>query len=153
MSNQPSAQRYLAQEIENASPTRLRLMLIERAVDLAHSLASYPSSAPTDVRMTEQSLLLRDILGELLAGVGKSDLPIAQQVADLYVFLLQHLSVAEETRDPQKWSEIASVLEIEQDTWRSVCARSTIRTPVLAQKLGGATMTAAHVAGSLNFEA
>jgi flagellar secretion chaperone FliS len=119
---------YLQAMVTSASPSRLRLMLIERGIGLAHHLAEiwqHRDSKGTN----PTSIHLLDILSELLAGVtGSSDQTeneVCQQVADLYVFLIQHLSAAEGVGDANAAREVASVLEIEAETWRAVCAKET----------------------------
>lgn len=119
--NESSAIRYLESVVLSGSPPRLRLMLIERAVGLCQAISDrWTANRPVD-GCDEQTLQLRDIMTELLAGVGKSDLPVALQVADLYVFLSQHLTSAEMARDVSMIDEIRLVLEIEAETWRIVC--------------------------------
>jgi flagellar secretion chaperone FliS len=102
-------------------------MLIERGAEVATRLAerwtTVEGRATGDARSAEDALWLREILGELLAGVTADGGALAKQVADLYVFLLQHLTAAEETREVAAIAEIRSVLEIERDTWTQVVAR------------------------------
>jgi flagellar secretion chaperone FliS len=103
-------------------------MLIERGIGLAHHLAEvWKPRVSRGANPT--SIHLLDILSELLSGVtGSSDKienEVCQQVADLYVFLIQHLSAAEGSGDPDAAREVASVLEIEAETWRAVCAKET----------------------------
>ena len=121
---------YLAASVGTASPARLRLMLIERAVEIAEKLqrvwgeASQPSPEDPDGRQAFLKLL--DLLNELLAGVSRGgDQALNGQVADLYVFLLQHLLAAEQTKDPFSIQEISTVLGIEAETWRLVCGRES----------------------------
>ncbi len=125
MQRSHNSQQYLAQSVLNASPARLRLMLIERGVQLATSLAAMPTTGLDPVAFTDQTLRLRDILGELLSGVAVGETEVAKKVSDLYVFLLQHLTAAEQQHDPTSWQEIATVLEIERETWQLACAQST----------------------------
>ncbi len=120
-----SAFRYLESAVRTAPPAKLRLMLIERAVGLCQAIAHRWRAAKPDVGCDEQTLLLRDIMTELLSGVGKSDLPVAIQVSDLYVFLSKHLTSAELMCDVTMIDEIQTVLETEAETWRIVCATAT----------------------------
>ncbi|MGV3483322.1 MAG: flagellar export chaperone FliS [Planctomycetaceae bacterium] len=133
--NESSAFRYLENAVRNASPPRLRLMLIERAVGLCQSISQrWKEQRPAD-GCDEQTLQLRDIMTELLAGVGKSDLPLALQVADLYVFLSQHLTSAEMSGDVSMIDEICLVLQTEAETWRLVCeTTSRAATPANSAK-------------------
>ncbi|QEG39710.1 flagellar export chaperone FliS [Roseimaritima ulvae] len=125
MTSAHNSEQYLAQSVLNASPARLRLMLIERGLQLASSLAAMPPESLDPVAFSDQTLRLRDILGELLSGVAVGETEVAKQVSDLYVFLLQHLTAAEQQHDPVSWREIATVLEIERETWQLACAQTS----------------------------
>jgi flagellar protein FliS len=120
-----SVNQYLETAVRTASPAKLRLMLIERSVGLCQVIARRWREKRPEHGYDEQTITLRDILTELLAGVGKSDLPVALQVADLYVFLTKHLTSAEMMRDVTMIEEIQIVLETEAETWRIVCETAT----------------------------
>ena len=118
---------YLRATIETASPPRLRLMLIERAVEVAAGLAM-EWRAGRETGANAMSLRLLDLLTELLRGVQggtTAENRLGSQVADLYVFLIQHLLTAEQNSDPNAIDEIRLVLETEAETWRLVCAQAT----------------------------
>lgn len=116
-----------------ASPWRLRLMLIERGVDVARRLAE-DWRRGENLGANERSLQLLDLLSELLGGirrgVGQRDQPVCRQVADLYVFLMQYLMEAEMTSDAAMIDEIQIVLETEAGTWQSVCAQQSTSKPL-----------------------
>ena len=117
---------YLESSIRAASPARLRLMLIERGIRVAECLAeSWCSGSARGTN--EHSIRLLDILNELLRGVvggeTEEENQVCHQVADLYVFLTQHLLAAEAESDDNSITEIMTILEIEAETWRAVCAR------------------------------
>jgi len=59
----------------------------------------------------------------MLSGVTDETLEVCRTVADMYVFLCQHLIDAEEHGDASMIDEIRLVLETEAETWRMVCAR------------------------------
>lgn len=115
-------QHYLEAAVASAPPARLRLMLIERGGEIARWLAAAKDAPADALAEAGQCLRLREILGELLSGVAASQSSIATQVSDLYVFLLQHLTRAEQVGDRAAFAEIAEVLEIERQTWAEVCA-------------------------------
>lgn len=119
------AERYLEATIQTAPPARLRLMLLERAVGVAGSLLERWRKQPGQPGANEQSLKLLDLLNELLSGVTADSGEVGQQVADLYIFLIQHLIAAEENSDAGAVEEIAVVLQTEAETWRMVCAQQT----------------------------
>ena len=119
---------YMQSTVTSASPARLRLLLIERAQQIATTLSDdYRTGAAKG--STEASGRLFDILSELLSGVTGSTDPAeskaCDQVADLYVFLIQHLLAAEEIGDSTAVTEIAAVLGVEAETWRLVCANES----------------------------
>lgn len=115
--------RYLQGTVGTASPSKLRLMLIERAAEIAGGLASSWSDGPS-TEASQGSLRLLEILTELLDGItAQGDLDLNRRVADLYVFLIQHLVAAESAADAATAREIETVLRIEAETWRAVCAR------------------------------
>lgn len=117
---------YLESAVDTASPARLRLMLTERAVDVAGCLANVWRSGD-NLGPNEHSIKLLDLLNELLSGVVGSKTPgendVCQKVADLYVFLLKYLVEAESASDADSIDEMKAVLEIEAETWRAVCAQ------------------------------
>ncbi len=123
------AMQYLETMVRTAPPQKLRLMLIERGVSLCNSIAARWREAKPELGYDEQSLQLRDILTELLSGVGKSDIPVALTVSDLYVFLCKHLTDAELMSDPTMIDEIGLVLQTEAETWRIVCETLAAKTP------------------------
>lgn len=115
-------ERYLDATVGTASPARLRLMVIERAVEVAGSLAESWRHQSGPPGISDQSLKLFELLNELLGGITGDSGEVGQKVADLYVFLIQHLLAAEETGDAGAVEEIAVVLQTEAETWRMVCA-------------------------------
>ncbi len=124
--NRRSSDGYLESSVRHASPARLRLMVLERSVEVARTLAnSWREKIDTHRGPNEYSVLLLDLITELLSGVTSSE-GVCSQVADLYVFLSQHLLKAEEHSDAEAIDEIRIVLETEADTWRMVCANETL---------------------------
>ena len=145
MTNQPSSdlrtayptrsgESYLESIVHTASPARLRLLLIERAIDVAGTLSATWRDR-RNLGTNEYSITLLDLLNELLSGVvgghggsvvggpSTNEKKVCEQVSDLYVFLTQHLVAAEEKSDSGAIDEIATVLHIEAETWRAVCAQ------------------------------
>lgn len=127
--NNSTAFQYLENMIRSAPPARLRLMLIERAVAICNSISQRWKANRPEMGCDEQTLHLRDILTELLSGVGRSDLPVALAVSDLYVFLSKHLTDAEMLRDVTMIDEIGLVLQTEAETWRIVCETTIAAVP------------------------
>jgi flagellar protein FliS len=101
-------------------------MLIERAVEVAAGLAM-DWRAGREPGVNAASLRLLGLLTELLRGVRSgtdAENRLASQVADLYVFLIQHLLVAEQDSNFDSIDEIRLVLKTEAETWRLVCAQN-----------------------------
>lgn len=122
---------YLESIVQAASPARLRLMLIERAIDVAGKLVT-TWRAGEQPGTNEHSVTLLDLLNELLSGVTggqqTQEKQICGQVSDLYVFLIQHLVAAERSTDATAIDEITAVLHVEAETWRAVCAQANQHT-------------------------
>jgi flagellar protein FliS len=134
--NGSGGEQYLESVVRTASPAKLRLMLIERAVgvseSLEHAWRENPGQGPN-----EQSLKLFELINELLRGVVGSKQgdgeDICKQVSDLYVFLIKHLLLAEQSSDVASIEEIRAVLQVEAETWRLACANEV---PAGSQHLG-----------------
>lgn len=124
---------YAAASVHSASPARLRLLLINRGVELAQWIANDWEQNPRP-GSNEQTLKLLEIFAELLSGItgGNTDAEtkLCGQVADLYVFMMQHLTAAESTADVAAIRQIAEVLAVEQETWTQVCAATPENAPV-----------------------
>jgi flagellar protein FliS len=99
-------------------------MLIEKAVGLCQLISDRCKETGESPLWDGPAIQLADILTELLAGVGRGDTPVVKQVADLYVFLIQHQNKAVESGDVSMVDEIRLVLETEAETWRMVCTQT-----------------------------
>ena len=109
---------YLQQEVLSASPVRLRWMLISQAVELCTAVEVFWKNgepAPGD----QWLLRVRDILGELLAGITSGN-PVSRQVSDFYLFLLKLVSDVERSRDIEKLVTLRELLVLEAETWQMV---------------------------------
>lgn len=119
-SHRSARDEYLENAVRSASPARVRLMLIDRAIEVSGALAiKYREGGNGS---NEHSIHLLDLLGELLGGVANHGNTLCTQVADLYVFMCQELVRAEVTSDPAKVDSIQDILRIDAETWRAVCA-------------------------------
>lgn len=107
---------FLIQEVESASPAKLRFLLIRKALGLCQACVSMWE----EKRFEEASswlIRVREILAELLNGVTDRTNPAANNVADLYVFLLKTTLNSEQNRDLVALRTVAEILEIELVTW------------------------------------
>ena len=146
------SQQYMDSSIRTASPAKLRLMLLERSVEVARLLSADWSSGQS-LGSNEHSLTLLELISELLSGVAggsnESENKLCLQVADLYVFLLQHLVIAEGNSDAAAIDEIRLVLEAEAETWRTAVAQQS-GVPAATSSAPGPSSA---VSGGLNFSA
>ena len=111
---------YLETQVNTATPQRLRLMLIERALRKAKS--AQEAWQRGDVKhATETITQSRDIVTELIAGIQPDQSPLAKQVLGIYLFLLSTLAEAQFSRDHTRLTDIIRVLEEERQTWQAVC--------------------------------
>lgn len=111
---------YLEQEVYSATPAKLRWMLIEHAEQLVARVSRMWELGEIEPALQWQ-IQVRDILAELLSGVQASGGSLGQQVADLYIFLIAHFSLAEQSRDQQRLGDIRRILRIENETWKKFC--------------------------------
>ena len=148
--NVNGGEQYLESVVRTASPAKLRLMLIQRAVGVCESLEVAWRENPGQ-GYNEQSLKLFELINELLRGVVGSKQgdgeEICKQVSDLYVFLLKHLLIAEQGSDIASIEEIRAVLQVEAETWRLACANE------LPATLGGQGQMSSESNSGLNLEA
>lgn len=107
---------YLQQEVLSASPVRLRWMLITRAKELCEGVRALWSDGQT-LLGDQWALRVREILGELLAGVTDGN-PASQKVADFYTFLLSKLAIVQRSRDIETLDTLRDLLAYEADTWK-----------------------------------
>jgi len=113
---------YLEAQIKTATPQKLRLMLIEAALRFARSAYDALADGHHE-EMFEATVRCRRILTELLSSVDQGHSPLTKQVVALYVYLFQTLTEAQLKRNPDRYSDVIKVLEIERDTWRQLCER------------------------------
>lgn len=123
-----SGSAYMETSVASATPARMRLMLIDRAVETASLLIESWQTKKT-AGPNPHSIKLLDLINELLDGVKGSKIDseneLCGRIADLYIFLAKHLVLAEQVSDHTAISEIKLVLELEAETWRAVCAQET----------------------------
>lgn len=113
---------FLRQEVESATPAKLRWLLLQKAHGLTLSIR--------DLWLTGQSeeakqwlILVQDIFTELLQGIVDPKHELAKQQSDLYVFLTKLLVLASQTQDTETLKNVTEVLEIEKDSWEMLVRR------------------------------
>jgi flagellar protein FliS len=126
-------QRYLTDSVGTASPGRLLVMLYDRlSLDLDRGAA-----ALREQRREDASTVLvhaQDILLELRGTLRVDEWDGAQQLADLYSFLLAELMRANTRQDADAVTACLRVVEQLRDAWREA-----VETQQPAAMVGGAT--------------
>ncbi len=141
---------YLQQEVLSASPVRLRWMLISQAVELCRVVEGFWKNgehAPGD----QWLLRVRDILGELLAGVTCGN-PVSRQVSDFYLFLLKLVSDVEQSRDVEKLTTLKELLVLEAETWQLVYQKTIADSNPAAITPNGSGATAPLIPSFGNYD-
>jgi flagellin-specific chaperone FliS len=128
---------YVQQEILSASQIRLRWMLISRAVELCSGVESLWKDGQ-HLLGDQWALRIREILGELLAGVSDGN-PLSRSVADFYTFLLTHLTELEKNRDTTKLANLKSLLAFDGETWKMVLDKASSGEPTVPAPKGVAS--------------
>ncbi|MGH7137801.1 MAG: flagellar export chaperone FliS [Pirellulales bacterium] len=112
---------YFEGQVLTATPQRLRLMLLDGALQYARR-ASQHWQAGRLYEGGEAVIGCQRIVTELLRGLRPEMAPeLVGNVAAVYNFVFRALIEAGLKRDPAKLDEAISVLEIERETWRQVC--------------------------------
>lgn len=133
MEGTAATERYLESLVFTAPPQKLRLLMIEKAIQ--QTAAAVRSLEEDDsLKFGNATLQLRELLGELLSGVHRGSGELGAKVCDLYLFLLNRLNVGERERAAAPFRDIDRVLQEERETWRQVCDQ-------LAQAAGPAPLT------------
>jgi flagellin-specific chaperone FliS len=108
---------FLKQEVEAASPARLRWMLLRKARGLCDTVDRMWQVK--DFTTGHQWLLrIQEILGELLAGVCDPTNPAADSIADLYVYMIQTIVKAAHSTDRESVRLVRDLLAFEEETWQ-----------------------------------
>ncbi len=113
---------FLRQEVESATPAKLRWLLLQKAHGL--TLAVQDLWRQGQVEEAKQwVILIQDIFTELLQGIVDPKHELARQQSDLFVFLNKLLLLSGQTQDIQAMESLAEILEIEKDTWEMLVRR------------------------------
>lgn len=121
---------YLEQEVFSASPAKLRWLLINKGVQLTRIIEQlWQDKNPGAGQYT---VWLRDVLNELLAAVHSQDI-LAKKITDLYIFMAQLLTTAEQKQSLEEIRQLRSLLEIEAETWQMVQQAQVSSNPIIPQ--------------------
>ncbi|MEQ1824628.1 MAG: flagellar protein FliS [Pirellula sp.] len=113
---------FLRQEVESASPAKLRWLLLQKA----HGLCFVIRDQWTKGQASESRqwvIRIQDILTELLEGIVDPKHELAKQQSDLYVFLSKLIVLADQTQDVQTLDSFREIIEIEKETWEMLTRR------------------------------
>ncbi len=116
---------FLRQEIESASPARLRWLLLQKAHGLTISVRELWLQGNAD-EAKQWVILVQDIFTELLEGIVDPKHELAKQQSDLFVFLTKLLVASSQTQDVHSLESLTEILEIEKDTWEMLVRREML---------------------------
>lgn len=112
---------YFESQVLTATPQRLRLMLLDGALQYARRASQHWQSGRL-YEGGEAVIGCQRIVTELVRGLRPDIAPeLVGNVASVYDFVLRALVDAGFKRDQAKLNEAISILEIERETWRQVC--------------------------------
>ncbi len=113
-------EQYLEGLVLGAPPQKLRLLLIEAALQRARQAAWALSESRTAEAITAGQRCL-EIVCELLAGIRPEQSEVARRTRDLYLYLLRVTNQALGHSEASAWKPVLELLEMERETWQLVC--------------------------------
>ena len=120
---------FLRQEVESASPAKLRWLLLQKAYGLTIAIRELWLQNRAE-EAVQWMILTQDIFTELLEGIVDPKHELAKQQSDLFVFLTKLLVVSGQTQDAHTLESVTEILEIEKDTWEMLVRRELTGTAV-----------------------
>jgi flagellar protein FliS len=114
---------YLVTEVMTAPPQKLQLLLIEAALRFA-AKAKQHARAGENAEAGEAMLRAQEIVSEILSRIRpEADRDLATKVSAIYSFVFRSFVAAHIHSDAGKLDEAIKVLEVERETWQTLCAR------------------------------
>lgn len=113
---------FLRQEVESATPAKLRWLLLQKAHGLTLAVLDLWRQGQAE-EAKQWVILIQDIFTELLQGIVDPKHELARQQSDLFVFLNKLLLLSGQTQDINAMGSLAEILEIEKDTWEMLVRR------------------------------
>ena len=143
---------FLLQEIDSASPAKLRFLLLQKA----HGLCLVVADLWRENRHDEAEqwvIRIQDIVTELLSGVVDPNHELAQVTSDLYVFLSKLVAAVMIEREVEALQNVTEIFEIEMETWAMFVRQESMErgAPPAPKFISSYDNSAAET--SLNFEA
>lgn len=118
--DQQARESYIEAQVMTATPQKLRLMLIEAAISFARQTLHHWEAGNNDKALAS-IVRSRNIISQLLSPISADESELTKQVTSLYLFVFQHLTEAQLRRDSTLVEEVIRVLEVERDTWQTLC--------------------------------
>jgi len=113
---------FLRQEVESATPAKLRWLLLQKAHGLTNSVKDLWLHGKSE-EAKQWLILTQEIFTELLEGIVDPKHELAKQQSDLIVFLSKLLILAGQTHDVRTLESLTEILEIEKETWEMLVRR------------------------------
>jgi flagellar biosynthetic protein FliS len=113
---------YLQMDVATACGPKLRLLLIEAALRLAHENCVFGQNRQPH-EFGHALRLLRRILLQLLCSLDQDHEELAGKLKSVYRYLLCTVEEVQLTRDTQKLGDVERVLKIERETWQIITDR------------------------------
>lgn len=121
MTHYRASEKYFENQVFTSSPQRLRLMLIDGALQYARRALKHWQEGRI-YEGGEAIIGCQRIVTELLRSLNPEIAPeLVGNVSAIYNFVFRSLIEAGLKRDQVKLNDAISVLEIERETWRQVC--------------------------------
>jgi flagellar protein FliS len=134
--NATSGEHYRSAALLTASPQQLRLMLIDAALAAVATIESHWRSADWE-QASAAFVQVRRIVIELLCGVKPDASELARKVRSLYAFIFRTLTESQLFRDEQRLADARRLLQMERQTWQSVCEQQPAAVMSLPVSLDG----------------
>jgi flagellar secretion chaperone FliS len=113
---------FLRQEVESATPAKLRWLLLQKAHGLTIAVQDLWRLGQAE-EAQQWVILIQEIFTELLNGIVDPKHELARQQSDLFVFLNKLLLLSGQTQDIHAMESVTQILEIEKDTWEMLVRR------------------------------
>ncbi len=115
-----ASQKYLAQQVMSASPTKLVAMLLDRAVMLLHKAIEAIEAGDIQRRWRANSKAT-EIIAELWQALDKErGGEIAENLNRLYGFMTMHLVMVDAENSAQAARDVINLLEPLRRSWREL---------------------------------
>lgn len=116
---------YFENRILTASPEKLHYILLSSALQAtkkADQLFTVGSAISAGVELAHAEAILADMIGRMRKEIAPD---LVEKTTAMYAFILRRLTDAHADGDVRGLHDAIRVLEVEHETWRLVCERST----------------------------